>query len=202
MPNISNDKILIATNNAGKVLELSKLLASSGFIVTTPNQENIQMDVEETGQTFEDNAAIKALAFAETSGLLSIADDSGLEVEYLNGEPGVRSARYAGENASDMDRVWYLLNKLEDVEWSKRQARFKSVIAIADPEGVIEMFEGTCEGYILFETVGLNGFGYDPIFYLPLEGKSMGELSLENKNRISHRGLAMEKAVRFLNQIN
>ncbi len=202
MPNTSNDKILIATNNAGKVLELSKLLASSGFIVTTPNQENIQMDVEETGQTFEDNAAIKALAFAKTSGLLSIADDSGLEVEYLHGDPGVRSARYAGENASDIDRVWYLLDKLKDVEWSKRQARFKSVIAIADPEGVIEMFEGTCEGYILFEPVGLNGFGYDPIFYLPLEGKSMSELSLENKNKISHRGLAMEKAVRFLNQIN
>ena len=202
MPNTSNDKILIATNNAGKVLDLSKLLASSGFIVTTPNQENIQMDVEETGQTFEDNAAIKALAFAKTSGLLSIADDSGLEVEYLHGDPGVRSARYAGENASDIDRVWYLLDKLKDVEWSKRQARFKSVIAIADPDGVIEMFEGTCEGYILFEPVGRNGFGYDPIFYLPLEGKSMSELSLENKNKISHRGLAMEKAVRFLNQIN
>ena len=149
MPNTSNDKILIATNNAGKVLELSKLLASSGFIVTTPNQENIQMDVEETGQTFEDNAAIKALAFAKTSGLLSIADDSGLEVEYLHGDPGVRSARYAGENASDIDRVWYLLDKLKDVEWSKRQARFKSVIAIADPDGVIEMFEGTCGLHII-----------------------------------------------------
>ena len=106
---------------------------------------------------------------------------------------GVPIKKFVKEFASD---------KLEDVEWSKRQARFKSVIAIADPEGVIEMFEGTCEGYILFEPIGLNGFGYDPIFYLPLEGKSMSELSLENKNKISHRGLAMEKAVRFLNQIN
>jgi len=195
-------KILIATNNSGKVLEMSSLLSSTGFTVTTPAKENVRLEVEETGQTFEENASIKAVAFAKESGLLSIADDSGLEVEYLDGEPGVRSARYVGEEATDHDRVVYLLDKLKDVEWSGRQARFKSVIAIADPQGVISIFEGACNGYILFKPTGLNGFGYDPVFYLPNHNKSMSELTIEDKNRISHRGLAMSKAVKFLSEMN
>jgi XTP/dITP diphosphohydrolase len=194
----SKPKLLLATNNLGKARELAVLLEGVPFIVTTPQEEGITLDVEETGATFEENAALKARAFAVASGLLVLADDSGLEVDALDGEPGVLSARYAGPDASDEDRVRYLLGKLDRIEWSGRGARFRSVIAVAEPAGGLELFEGACEGMIALEPRGEGGFGYDPVFYIPSLDKLMAELSLEEKNGISHRGSATKKAVEYL----
>ena len=177
------------------------LLEGVPFIITTPQEESIVLEVEETRTTFEGNAALKARAFATASGLLALADDSGLEVDALGGEPGVMSARYAGLKASDEDRVRYLLSKLEGIEWNRRGACFRSVIAVAQPaqlEGTIELFEGTCEGVIALNPKGTGGFGYDPVFYLPSLGKLMAELSMEEKNSISHRGSAARKTVEYL----
>ena len=195
---MSSPRILLATNNAGKVRELVVLLAGTPFAVATPGDEGIALDVEETGDTFEENAVLKARAFAEASGLLSIADDSGLEVDALGGEPGVRSARYAGPEASDEDRVRYLLGNLEGVEWERRSARFRSVVALAYPGGEVRLFEGACEGMVAFEPRGDKGFGYDPIFYIPSLDRHMAELELEEKNLMSHRGQATRKAAEFL----
>ena len=195
---MDSPRILLATNNAGKVRELLVLLAGTPFAVATPADEGIALDVEETGDTFEANAVLKARAFAEASGLLSIADDSGLEVDALGGEPGVRSARYAGPEASDEDRVRYLLGKLEGVEWKERGARFRSVVALAYPGGEVRLFEGACEGVVAFEPRGDKGFGYDPVFYIPSLDRHMAELDLKEKNRMSHRGQATRKAAEFL----
>ena len=194
----SKPKLLLATNNLGKARELGVLLEGVPFIITTPREEGIALDVEETGTTFEENATLKARAFATASGLFALADDSGLEVGVLGGEPGVLSARYAGPEASDEDRVRYLLGKLEGIEWSERGARFRSVIAVAGPAGALKLFDGACEGMIALEPQGAGGFGYDPVFYIPSLGKLMAELSLEEKNGISHRGSAARKAVEYL----
>ena len=194
----SRSKLLLATNNLGKARELAVLLQGASFTITTPQKEGMVLEVEETGTTFEANAAIKAEAFAKASGLMALADDSGLEVDVLGGEPGVMSARYAGPDASDEDRVRYLLSKLEGIKWNMRGARFRSVIAVAEPEGTIELFEGTCEGMIALSPRGAGGFGYDPVFYVPSLGKLMAELTMEEKNSISHRGNAARKAVEYL----
>jgi XTP/dITP diphosphohydrolase len=191
-------KLLLATNNPGKARELAVLLQGVPFIITTPQEEGIALEVEETGATFQENAALKARAFATASGLLALADDSGLEVDALGGEPGPMSARYAGPEASDEERVRYLLAKLEGIEWSERSARFRSVIAVAEPAGTLELFEGVCEGVIALKPRGEGGFGYDPLFYIPSLGKLMAELSLEEKNGVSHRGRAAGKAVEYL----
>ena len=191
-------KLLLATNNLGKARELAVLLEGVPFIITTPQEEGITLDVEETGATFEENAALKARAFATASGLLALADDSGLEVDALGGEPGPLSARYAGPDASDEDRVRYLLGKLEGIEWSGRGARFRSILALAEPAGALKLFGGACEGVIAFEPRGAGGFGYDPVFYIHSLGKLMAELTLEEKNGISHRGSAARKAVEYL----
>ena len=169
-------KLLLATNNPGKIRELAALLEDTPFVVTTPNEEGIALEVEETGATFEDNAILKAAAFAKASGLQAMADDSGLEVDALGGEPGVYSARYAGPDATDEERVRYLLSKLEDIEWEKRSARFRSVVALAHPDGEVRLFEGACEGIVAFEPRGAKGFGYDPIFYIPVTGKAHGRV--------------------------
>ncbi|MDP6102411.1 MAG: RdgB/HAM1 family non-canonical purine NTP pyrophosphatase [Dehalococcoidia bacterium] len=195
---MSRPKLLLATNNAGKARELVVLLDGVPFIVTTPQEEGIVLDVEETGTIFEENAALKSRAFASVSGLLSLADDSGLEVDALGGEPGVMSARYAGPEASDEDRVRHLLSKLEGIEWNSRGARFRSVIAISGPAGTVELFEGVCEGVIALSPKGAGGFGYDPVFYVSSLGKLMAELTMEEKNSISHRGSAARKAVEYL----
>ena len=191
-------KLLLATNNPGKARELAALLQGLPFAITTPQEEGFALEVEETGATFEENAVLKATAFARASGLLALADDSGLEVDALGGEPGVLSARYAGLEATDEERIRYLLGKLEGIEWSRRDARFRSIIALADPEGDAQLFEGVCEGVIAFEPNGAGGFGYDPVFYVPVLGKHMAELGLAGKNRISHRGQAARKAVEYL----
>jgi XTP/dITP diphosphohydrolase len=187
-------KLLLASNNQGKIRELTFLISSDTWELTTPAQEGVEIKVKETGKTFEENAAIKAIAYARASNLVTIADDSGLEVEALSGEPGVLSASYAGEGVSDRERVDHLLAELSDVPWEKRSARFRSVIAIATPEDEVDLCPGECRGFIALERRGENGFGYDPIFYLPEFGKTMAELDFEEKNRVSHRGKAAREA--------
>ena len=194
-------KLLLATNNAGKVKEYRSLLRSITFELVTPKELGISVDVEETGTTYEENARLKACTLAKKSGLLTLADDSGIEVDALNGAPGVMSARYAGENASDAERVHYLLSKLEDIPREKRTARFYCLIAIAQPDGQVQYCDGECKGIITFKPQGENGFGYDPIFFFPERGKTMAQLPLEIKNQISHRGRAAQKARLLLNKM-
>ncbi|OGO03556.1 MAG: non-canonical purine NTP pyrophosphatase, RdgB/HAM1 family [Chloroflexi bacterium RBG_13_54_9] len=191
-------KLLLATSNRAKAKEYCTLLAGLPFELTTLDGAGIKVLVSETGATYAENATLKAITYANLSQLISLADDSGLEVEALGGEPGPRAARYAGEGASDESRIKYLLSKLVNVPWDKRGAHFKCVIAIATPEGMVELCYGECEGIITFEPRGENGFGYDPIFYLPERGKTMAELSSEEKNRISHRAQAARKAHQVL----
>jgi len=172
-------KLLIATRNPGKVREYEKLLAGLPLELTHPAQEGLDIEVAETGASFADNARLKATAYARASGLLTLADDSGLEVDALGGEPGIRSARYAGTGASDEERYRLLLAKLQDVPWEKRTARFRCVIAVATPAGQIHTTEGTCEGIITFEPKGGHGFGYDPVFYFQEHEMTMAELPPE-----------------------
>jgi len=193
--------LLIATRNPGKLREYESLLNGCGCELVNL-QAYPEIDVEETGSTFEENARLKAIACAQTSGLLALADDSGLEVDALGGAPGVYSARYAGPGASDATRVQKLLAELQPVPPGKRTARFRCVIALAWPDGRCETFDGTCEGEVAFEPKGMNGFGYDPIFYMPEHGKAMAELPEEFKNRISHRARAMALAYARLRELD
>lgn len=194
-------KLLLATTNYGKINEYRYLLKAVPFQVVTSMEEGIDIIVEERNTTMEDNARQKAISYANASGLLTLADDSGLEVDALGGEPGVRSARYAGEGTSDNERVHYLLSKLEGILRENRAAKFRCIIAIAKPQGQIELCQGECYGLIAFEPRGENGFGYDPIFYLPEFGKTIAELPPEIKNQISHRARAAQKACVILEQI-
>jgi len=191
-------KLLVASRNPGKLREYRELLKGVPFRLTDLASEGIQEEVAETGRTFEENASLKARRYAELSGLLSLADDSGLEVDALGSEPGVRSARYAGEHASDADRYNLLLEKLRGVPTEKRTARFRCVIALAWPSGRLELLHGAREGIIATEPRGANGFGYDPVFYMPELGATMAELSAEQKNRVSHRYEAAQKAKALL----
>ena len=158
----------------------------------------MDFEVEEVGETLEENAALKARTYARHSGLWALADDSGLEVEALDGAPGVRSKRFAGEGASDADLVRELLRRLDGTPWERRAARFRSVIAIASPEGRMHLCQGACDGVIGLQPQGAGGFGYDPVFYIPELGCTMAELSLEEKNRISHRAAAARAAADLL----
>ena len=191
-------KLLLATNNQGKVREYRSLLEGIPFQLVIPAEEGIPLNVKETGKSFEENASLKAKAFAVRSGLLTLADDSGLEVDAVGGEPGVMSARYAGEGASDEKRINYLLSRLKDVPWEKRTARFRCVIAIAAPDGGVQLCSGECRGIVAFEPRGEHGFGYDPVFYFPEMGKTMAELPMDIKNQVSHRGRAAREARRIL----
>lgn len=183
-------RILLATNNNGKVREYRSLLSELPCKLVTPAEIGITSEVPETGNTLEENARLKAIALAGESHLVSLADDSGLEVDVLNGEPGPFSARYAGTNATDKDRVAYLLKRMEGIPPDKRTARFRCVIAIATPDGKVELCTGECYGIIIGEPRGKTGFGYDPVFYLPKLDKTMAELPMELKNKVSHRGHA------------
>ncbi len=193
-----NHKLLLATNNKGKVREYRSLLKDIPLELVTPAEEGIATEVDEVGESLEENARLKATLLAAESRLLALADDSGLEVDALGGEPGRLSARYAGEGASDKDRVSYLLSRLENVPEDRRSARFRCIIALATPGGAVEYCSGECRGTITFEPRGEQNFGYDPIFYLPELGKTMAELTLEEKNRISHRGQAARKVYKLL----
>lgn len=191
-------QLFLATNNQGKVAEYRAFLETLPLDLVTPSQAGIMSVPEETGATFEENALLKARYYAQRSGLLTLADDSGLEVDALNGGPGVYSARYGGPGISDSDRVGKLLKALEGVPWQRRTARFRCVVALVWPEGAEDTFHGTREGYIALEPRGSNGFGYDPIFFLPRLGKTMAELPPEVKNQWSHRAEAARKAVQRL----
>jgi len=192
------DKLLLATNNRGKAREFKELLRELPLELVLPGELGITTEVDETGSNLEENARLKATVLAKESRLLALADDSGLEVDALGGEPGPLSARYAGEGASDKERVEFLLAKLKGVPREKRTARFRCVIAIATPEGKVELCFGECQGLITFGPSGEKGFGYDPVFYFPGLDKTMAELPLDVKNKVSHRGAAAREAVEYL----
>lgn len=194
-------KLLLATNNQAKVREYRSLLQNLSYELVTLAEQGITTVVNEVGESLEENAKLKAIVLAVESQLLALADDSGLEVDALGGEPGRLSARYTGENASDKDRVNYLLLRLKDVPWEKRSARFRCVIAIATPDGEVEFCSGECQGFITFEPRGEQGFGYDPVFYLSELDKTMAELPLEIKNQVSHRGQAAGKVYQVLERL-
>ncbi len=187
-------KLLIATNNPGKAREYEALLQDLPAVrITFPAREGLALEVQETGETFAENARLKALAYADASGLPTLADDSGLEVDALHGAPGVRSARYSGTGASDADRYRKLLAELAGIPPSQRSARFRCVVALALPGGDIYTAEGTCEGQIDFTPRGEFGFGYDPVFVVAGQGgRTMAELAPEVKNKISHRARAVQ----------
>jgi XTP/dITP diphosphohydrolase len=191
-------KLLLATSNKAKLREYKHLLRGLPFASVSLAELGINTRVNEVGESLEENARLKATTLAQESRLLVLADDSGLEVDALGGEPGRLSARYAGEGASDKDRINYLLARLKDVPGEKRSARFRCVIAIARPDGEVELCFGECHGFITLEPRGEEGFGYDPIFYLPELGKTMAELPLEVKNQVSHRGQAARQAIQLL----
>ena len=187
-------KLLLASNNKGKLRELQAILADLPLELVTPADINLDLDVFEDGATYAENASKKALAFAHASGLVCIADDSGLEVDALDGAPGLYSARYSSKpGASDADRRAYLLQNLNGKPrpWT---ARFRATVAIAGPEGSVQIAEGICPGEIIPEERGTGGFGYDPIFFMPELGQTMAELSDETKNRLSHRARAVQAA--------
>ncbi len=195
-------KLLLATSNPGKIREFCFLLGDLGYQITTLSEQGISKFATELGNSYAQNARSKATTYAKLSQLITIADDSGLEVDALNGEPGIHSARLAGKDATDMDKINILLTRLSSTPWELRTAHFKCVIAIATPEGKLELCHGECHGMIAFEPKGESGFGYDPIFYLPEMGKTMAELPLEIKNQISHRAQAARKARQVLQQLH
>ena len=195
-------KLLLATNNQAKVYEYRSLLRNPAYELVTLAEEGITTVVDEVGESLEENARLKATSLATESRLLALADDSGLEVDALGGEPGRLSARYAGEGASDGDRVNYLLSRLKGIPWPERSARFRCVIAIATPDGELELCSGECRGIITFEPKGKHGFGYDPVFFLPQLDKTMAELPLEIKNQVSHRGQAARKVSQVLERLS
>ena len=184
-------KIILASNNKHKLEEIRKITAPLGYEVISQSEAGCNFDVEETGTTFEENAVLKAKAVYEKMKMPVISDDSGLEVDYLNGAPGVYSHRYAGENATDADRCAKLLSELSGVEKEKRTARFVCVICFIDENGTETVIRGTCEGYIGTEPLGENGFGYDPVFMYG--DRSFAEISAEEKNSVSHRADALRK---------
>jgi XTP/dITP diphosphohydrolase len=187
-------KLLLATNNPGKVEEIMEITHDWGVKILTPAQIGVHLEIKETGHTYAENAAIKARAFAQAACMLSMADDSGLEVDALDGKPGLYSARFSPlPGATDADRRAYLLEQLGSRArpWT---ARFRCVIAIASPDGETRFAEGVCPGEIIPEERGDNGFGYDPIFLLPDLGLTMAQLPMEVKNQLSHRARAVRAA--------
>jgi len=195
-------KLLLASSNLGKIREYRLLLGDLGYQIVTLSEQGISKVTTESGNTYEQNAEMKATTYAKLSQLITLADDSGLEVDALHGKPGIHSARFAGKNATDADRVTKLLTMMGGIPWDRRTAHFKCVIAIATPEGKLRLCQGERHGIIAFEAKGKNGFGYDPIFYLPELAKTMAELPLELKNQLSHRGQAAQKARNILNQLH
>ncbi|NOX64131.1 MAG: XTP/dITP diphosphatase [Chloroflexi bacterium] len=193
-------KLLIATRNPGKAREYEELLADLPLDVTWLDAEGIEEEVEETGATFEENAILKATTYARLSGLLTWADDSGLAVDALQGWPGVASARHAGPNATDEDRIDILLARLQNVPPDERGAAFHCVVAIATPDGEVMTAQAATRGVILDAPRGAGGFGYDPVFYVPELGRTYAEMTSEEKHAISHRGKAARRARRLLAQ--
>jgi XTP/dITP diphosphohydrolase len=194
MININRPLLLIASTNPGKLREIADILEGFPGQLILPADLGIQLSVEETGETYRENAALKARAYCKASGQVTLADDSGLEVDALDGKPGLHSARYVIKpGATDADRRGALLENLKGKPrpWT---ARFRCSVAVVSPNGKLEFFDGHVEGEIWPEERGANGFGYDPIFYLPNLGRTMAELTDSEKNHLSHRGIAVEKA--------
>lgn len=193
--------LLLATNNKGKVAEIKALLAKLDLHLLTPADVGLSLEVPEDGQTYAENATKKALAFAQASGMISLGDDSGLEVDALAGQPGLHSHRFCPiPNATDADRRNYLLELLRGKPrpWT---ARFRATVAVATPAGKVKLATGQCEGEIIPEERGTNGFGYDPIFLVSEMEHTMAELSMEEKNRLSHRAHAVQGAIPILQLI-
>ena len=184
-------RIIFATSNEGKMREIRAIMADSGYEVVSLKEAGISVDVEENGTTFEENAIIKASTIAKATGELVLADDSGLEVDYMNKAPGVYSARFLGEDTDYVVKNNYILEKLQGVPKEERSARFVCVIALCNPDGICITRRATIEGYIGYEIRGENGFGYDPIFMVDEYNKTTAELSMEEKNKISHRAKAL-----------
>lgn len=190
-------RILIATNNKGKVKELRALLQDLDIELVLPADISLKLDVEEDGQTYAENATKKALAFSQASGLTALADDSGLEVDALGGKPGLHSNRFGPEPYTDASRRAYLLQQLsgQPRPWA---ARFRATVAVASPERGVKLVEGICPGEIIPKERGEGGFGYDPIFQLKSIARTMAELDMHEKNRLSHRGQAVRRAIPIL----
>jgi len=190
--------LLIATANPHKLDEFRAIFSDLPYQLFSLNDVQLSMNVEETGTTFQENSQLKALAYAHASGLLSLADDSGLEIDALGGAPGVYSARFGGENMPYSERFDLIYERLQGLSPEQCTARFRCVITIAEPSGYHRSVEGVIEGVICEAPRGENGFGYDPIFLVPELGKTTAEISPEHKNRISHRGQAALRACALL----
>ena len=193
-----DNRLLLATNNAQKARELRLLLGHLPLALLTPAEVGLSLDPAEDGATYEANALAKARAFADASGLPALADDSGIEVDALGGRPGLHSARYGGPGLTDEDRVALLLRELADVPEAERTARYRAVLAVAAPNGTERTAEGWCEGTVAPSPDGANGFGYDPVFFVPALGVTMARLTDEEKGAISHRGNAARALVPIL----
>ncbi len=191
--------IIVATNNQGKVKEIKNILSPHN--VMSQSEAGINIDVDETGTTFLENALLKARAIKQYTNCAIIADDSGLMVDYLNGEPGVYSARYAGDNTTPAQGMEKLLKNLDGVPYDDRTAHFTTVVVLIMPDGSEYNFEGSCDGYITNIRKGENGFGYDPVFYYPPMNKTFAELTDDEKNSVSHRSKAINKLAEFLKSI-
>lgn len=194
---MSKKKMVFATGNQGKVNEFKQMLGEE-YDIYSMKDLGIEVEIVEDGKTFEENAILKAKAVMKATGEMVLADDSGFEVDYLNKEPGIYSARYMGEDTPYSIKNAEILKRCEGVPMEKRDARFVCVIACAYPDGKVQTTTGIMEGKLAFEAKGENGFGYDPIFYLPERGCTSGELEPEEKNAISHRGIAIRKMVEIL----
>ena len=188
---IEKRTLLVATHNKGKVKEYQELLKDLDASWIGLDDVGIGWDVEETGTTFGENAVLKATSYAVASGMLTLADDSGLEVDALGGQPGVHTARFGGEGLNSEQRYRLLLQKLEQAPWEQRTARFRCVVSLADAGGVLATASGTIEGHIALAPSGNEGFGYDPVFYVLQEQATMAQLPADVKNRISHRARAL-----------
>ncbi|MCI5623151.1 XTP/dITP diphosphatase [Anaerostipes sp.] len=186
-------RLIFATGNEGKMREIREILADTGYEILSMKEAGIDLDIVEDGKTFEENAIIKAKAVMEASGELTLADDSGLEIDAFGGEPGIYSSRYLGEDTSYTEKNQIILERMKDIPEEKRSARFVCVIAAAFPDGQTYTTRGSMEGIIGYESKGGNGFGYDPIFYLPEFKKYSAQLSSDEKNHLSHRGEALRK---------
>ncbi|MGI6368016.1 MAG: XTP/dITP diphosphatase [Anaerolineae bacterium] len=194
--------MLVATHNLGKLREFRSLLAGLDQDVLGLEDARISVEVVEDGTTFAENALLKARTIARLSGVVTLADDSGLEVDALHSRPGVYSARYGGPQASDRDRCLLILQELSDAPEQLRRARFRCALAVVWPDGRTALTTGTCEGQISRELRGTDGFGYDPIFYVPEHGCTMAQLPQEEKNRISHRARAAQAMVTLLRRLS
>ena len=192
-------RLLLATNNPGKVREFRRLLAGCGYEVVTPGEAGIALEVDETGSTYAENAALKATAFAGAGGCLALADDSGVEVDALGGGPGLYSARYGGPELDDAGRTSLLLKELEATPEGLRTARYRAVVAIAKPGGSVELFEGVQEGTLARSESGEGGFGYDPVFLIDGQ-RTQAQISAEEKDQISHRAKAVALALEWLRE--